>query len=167
MELYIQIRNGQPFEHPIMGDNFCQAFPHIDLNNLPPEFAVFVRKEVPDELKKIHPDFFVVNSEYVWENGCVTDSYFLREMNEEEKTAHLEHLKNAFDSELLYCKETSLQNAEKETNNDYKQIWLDYVTLLNTLTFSYPEKVPAMPRYNSAGELLSVTASGGVPNVLG
>ena len=43
MELYIQIRNGQPFEHPIFGDNFRQAFPGIDVDNLPPEFAVFQR----------------------------------------------------------------------------------------------------------------------------
>jgi len=26
MELYIRIKNGQPFEHPILGDNFRQAF---------------------------------------------------------------------------------------------------------------------------------------------
>ena len=41
MELFIQIRNGQPFEHPIFGDNFRQAFPDVDVDNLPPEFARF------------------------------------------------------------------------------------------------------------------------------
>lgn len=39
MELFIRIIDGQPFEHPIMGDNFRQAFPDVDTNNLPPEFA--------------------------------------------------------------------------------------------------------------------------------
>ena len=47
MELFIRIKDGQPFEHPILGDNFRQAFPHVDTNNLPPEFARFVRIEPP------------------------------------------------------------------------------------------------------------------------
>jgi len=47
MELFIRIVDGQPFEHPIFGDNFCQAFPDVDTNNLPPEFAKFERVEAP------------------------------------------------------------------------------------------------------------------------
>lgn len=47
MELFIQIKDGKPFEHPILGGNFRQAFPHIDPNNLPPEFAQFERIEPP------------------------------------------------------------------------------------------------------------------------
>lgn len=47
MELFIRIKDGQPFEHPIFGDNFREAFPHVDVNNLPPEFARFERIEPP------------------------------------------------------------------------------------------------------------------------
>lgn len=47
MELFIRIKDGQPFEHPIFGDNFRQAFPEVDVNNLPPEFARFQRVEPP------------------------------------------------------------------------------------------------------------------------
>lgn len=47
MELFIRIKDGQPFEHPILGDNFREAFPHIDVNNLPVEFARFVRVDAP------------------------------------------------------------------------------------------------------------------------
>jgi len=47
MELFIRIKDGQPFEHPIFGDNFREAFPHVDVNNLPPEFARFERVEPP------------------------------------------------------------------------------------------------------------------------
>jgi hypothetical protein len=47
MELFIRIQNGQPVEHPIMGDNFRQAFPDVDTNNLPAEFARFVRVAPP------------------------------------------------------------------------------------------------------------------------
>lgn len=47
MELFIRIKDGQPFEHPIFGNNFWEAFPDVDTNNLPPEFARFVRVEPP------------------------------------------------------------------------------------------------------------------------
>jgi hypothetical protein len=47
MELFIRIKDGQPFEHPIFGDNFRQAFPNVDTNNLPAEFARFVRVAPP------------------------------------------------------------------------------------------------------------------------
>ena len=47
MELFIRIKDGQPFEHPIFGSNFRQAFPDVDTNNLPPEFARFERVPAP------------------------------------------------------------------------------------------------------------------------
>ena len=43
MELFIRVKDGQAFEHPILGDNFRQAFPNINVNNLPSEFARFER----------------------------------------------------------------------------------------------------------------------------
>ena len=47
MELFIRIVDGQPFEHPMFIGNFCQAFPDVDVNNLPPEFARFERIDPP------------------------------------------------------------------------------------------------------------------------
>lgn len=48
MELFIQIdENGQAKEHPIMGSNFREAFPDIDVNNLPNNFARFERVPAP------------------------------------------------------------------------------------------------------------------------
>lgn len=81
MELYIQIRNGQPFEHPIVGDNFRQAFPHIDVNNLPPEFAKFER--VP---QNVMPDVFeVAEVRYEWFDDIVKDVWSVRPMTDQEK----------------------------------------------------------------------------------
>ena len=45
MDFFIRIKDGQPFEHPIFGDNFRQAFPDVDVNNLPSEFAKFEHGE--------------------------------------------------------------------------------------------------------------------------
>lgn len=47
MDLFIQLRDGEPFEHPIFGENFHQAFPDVDVENLPAEFARFVRVAAP------------------------------------------------------------------------------------------------------------------------
>ncbi len=54
MRLFIQIRDGQPYEHPIFEDNFIMAFPHIDVNNLPSEFALFERIENPRVAKLVY-----------------------------------------------------------------------------------------------------------------
>ena len=50
MKLYIQIENGQPINHPIEEGNFKSAFPKVDINNLPPEWALFNRVQQPTDL---------------------------------------------------------------------------------------------------------------------
>ena len=80
MELYIRIVDGQPFEHPIFGDNFRQAFPEIDVNNLPVEFARFERVEKPNTCGT----FEVEECSYQWVDGIVKDVWAARAMNEEE-----------------------------------------------------------------------------------
>jgi hypothetical protein len=86
MELYIQIKDGQPFEHPILGDNFRQAFPGVDTNNLPPEFARFVRVAAPTV------GLFEVCGECTYElvDGVYTDFHNVRPMTAEEKAAKIE-----------------------------------------------------------------------------
>jgi hypothetical protein len=83
MELFIQIKDGKPFEHPILGENFRQAFPEIDANNLPPEFARFERVERP-----VLGEYQVLVSEnptYELIDGVYKDVWHTREMNAEEK----------------------------------------------------------------------------------
>lgn len=83
LELYIQIRDGQPYEHPIFADNFRQAFPDVDTENLPETFAKFIRVDQP-----------VVNTyeiyegvTYEWVDGVVKDVHSVRPMTEEERAA--------------------------------------------------------------------------------
>ena len=80
MELFIQIRNGQPFEHPIIGDNFRQAFPNIDTSNLPESFARFVRVDAP--VAGVYEVYEGVT--YEWQDGLVTDVHHVRAMTAEE-----------------------------------------------------------------------------------
>ena len=83
MNLYIQIENGQPINHPIMEDNLKQAFPEIDLNNLPDTFARFER--VPSPGVGVYE--VSEGTTYEWVDGIVKDVHHMRVMTLEERTA--------------------------------------------------------------------------------
>ena len=85
MELFIRVKDGKAFEHPIFGDNFRQAFPGIDTDNLPPEFARFVRVAPPTT------GLFEVCEEFVYElvDGVYTDVHNVRPMTAEEKAVKI------------------------------------------------------------------------------
>ena len=104
MELYIQIKDGQPFEHPILGDNFRQAFPSIDTENLPPEFAKFIRVD--------HPPIGVfevyVDCTYELVNGVCTDIHNIRPMTTEEKASRIEQARTNLPANWTLDEETLL-----------------------------------------------------------
>jgi hypothetical protein len=81
MRLFIRLQDGQPFEHPIMEDNFRQAFPDLDIENLPPEFARFQRVEQPI----LGPYEVCEGCTYEWVNDIVQDVWNVRKMNEQER----------------------------------------------------------------------------------
>ena len=83
MNLYIQLENGKPVNHPIVEEKLRQAFPEMDLNNLPDTFARFERV-VPTML-----GIYEVSegSTYEWADGVVKDVHHRRAMTEEERTA--------------------------------------------------------------------------------
>ena len=83
MELFIRIKDGQPFEHPIFGDNFRDAFPDVDVDNLPPEFARFERVEPP--VADVYEIYEGV--EYVKVGDKYTDKHNIRKMKAAEKKA--------------------------------------------------------------------------------
>lgn len=86
MELFIRIVDGQPFEHPIMGDNFRQAFPDIDTNNLPPEFARFEKVAPPHVVGIYKVDEGVT---YEFDGKVCKEIHHIRPMTDAEKTAKI------------------------------------------------------------------------------
>lgn len=83
MNLYIRLVDGQPFEHPIFEDNFRQAFPDIDTNNLPSNFARFTRVAPP-----VIGVYEVYESSYErQDDGSYMDVHATRAMTNAEKTA--------------------------------------------------------------------------------
>ena len=92
MELFIRIKDGAPFEHPIMGNNFRQAFPDIDTNNLPAEFARFVRIAPP--ALGVYEKNQTVSYQLV--NGVYTDVFTCQQMTAEEISARQQAVKDAW-----------------------------------------------------------------------
>ena len=83
MEFFIKIKDGQAFEHPIIKENFILAFPDIDINNLPSEFAVFER--LPFPTVEEYETLDLENSTYMFVNGVWKDAWAVRPMTEDEK----------------------------------------------------------------------------------
>lgn len=113
MELFIQIKDGQPYEHPIMGGNFCDAFPDIDLNNLPPEFARFERVDCNIEVGIYEVPFIT----YQWVGSIVKDVWYVRSMTDEEraeKDVWLAHVTAAEKDANAYA--DSLNNSGSSPN---------------------------------------------------
>lgn len=84
MRFFIRLENGQPIDHPIIEENMIQAFPEVDLDNLPENFAEFVRVDVP----AIGTYEIYEGSSYQWVDGVVKDVHTIRPMTEKEKIAN-------------------------------------------------------------------------------
>jgi len=89
MELYIKIKNGVPVDHPITGDNMRLAFPDIDLNDLPNDYARFERVESPVA------GIYEINdgSTYGLVDGIYKDVWQIRAMTDAEKTEKQDEIK--------------------------------------------------------------------------
>ena len=81
MELFIQVRSGEALDHPITAENFQQAFPDVDVNNLPADFARFVRVERPT--LGVYEVYEGVTYDRVGE--AFMDVHHVRQMTDEEK----------------------------------------------------------------------------------
>jgi hypothetical protein len=80
MEYIIQLKNGQPFEHPILIQNFLKAFPNIDINDLGVNFVEFVKIQPLENKYQI-----AENAGYGWVDGKIHQLWNYKEMSDEEK----------------------------------------------------------------------------------
>ena len=147
MECIIRIVDGQPFEHPILMDNFMSAFPKIDVNNLPSQYAKFERLEQPVLLDG-QTHYHNVGHHYVFDSamGKWKDEWFLIDMTDAEKAAKRaegETIVNNILTNLKVFAQTSLDSATEEQ----KPSWQTYLDQLNALTYDDPFAVtwPTVP----------------------
>lgn len=165
MELFIQIRDGQPYEHPIFADNFQQAFPHIDTNNLPPEFARFER--IPQPAPGVYE--VVEGPVYQWFGGMVKDVWTVRPMTDAEREAKTQQLIDAAYNVRDFFKKLAQDALARVTADKVKQVWADYLSQLDAYTVTDPlnPNVPMPPRIDADGNVLTTNAPGSAPDVTG
>jgi len=118
LELYIQIRNGQPFEHPIFADNFRAAFPGVDTENLPDTFAKFIRVDQP----AIDTYEVYEGVTYQWFDGIVKDVHSVRPMTDEERAERATQNANALHQIRMDRCQTTADETEDAAQ---KLLWLD------------------------------------------
>jgi hypothetical protein len=144
LELYIQIRDGQPFEHPIFADNFRQAFPDVDTENLPDTFAKFIRVDAP--VLAAYEVYEGVT--YQWVDGDVKDVHSVRPMTDEErteKTAELEAIANQLKLDRIAFINDKLTT---ETDETAQTLWLECLTAHEAWVLeSVAPITPAFPRF--------------------
>ena len=164
MELYIQMRDGQPYEHPIMGDNFCEAFPHIDVNNLPPEFARFERIACPNEATMFQVDQVA----YQWVNGIVKDVWTIRDMTEQERKQKIQEITERLLQSVENYKVISQAEIDHAVTEQIKQLWIDHLAALNDWVLVDPlnPKLPKPPAMQDDGTVFTVNDAGSAPNVI-
>lgn len=166
MNLYIRLQNGQPIEHPIFETNLKEAFPNVDLNNLPPEFARFTRIQRPK------PSLYQVvdpQPTYQFIDGVVQDVWNVRAMTDEEKQAKQQILIEGI--ELDRKNYIALATKKLETCPDaQKPYWEKWIQDLTNFTYTLESAnvlFPNQPRFDSNNNLLSLNASGSKPLVIG
>jgi hypothetical protein len=138
----------------------------VDVDNLPPEFARFERIEKPN----VATTFEVVEGPvYTWVDGMVKDVWAVRPMTDEERAQKTQDLTQSANAAIEYMKGIAQQNADSAPSDEAKQAWLDYLTTLSTWTLVDPVNpdIPMPPRIGADGKVLTTTAPGSAPNVIG
>ena len=124
-ELYIQLRDGEPYEHPILGGNFREAFPDVDVDTLPSDrFAKFIRVAQP----QIGTYEVYEGVTYEWFGDVIKDVHHVRQMTDverEAKTAELtEDANRAHLARIAFI--TDILETEKD--DTAQKIWLECLT---------------------------------------
>jgi hypothetical protein len=143
-ELFIQIRDGEPHEHPIRGDNFREVFPNIDPENLPADqFAKFIRVRTPEV-----GTYEVAELTYGWVEGVVKDIWTIRPMTEEEHADKFEQMSLEVyvhrDNLIAHCNEMIIQVTDPAGN----QAWRETLAALITWQLESLDPItPSLPLF--------------------
>lgn len=163
-ELFIQIKDGQPYEHPIFEDNFREAFPHIDVNNLPAEFARFKRISCPMNAGEFEVDI----TTYQWVNGVVQDVWNVRPMTEEERVNYIQLKSMRVNHQAQTLRDLAQHGIDNSPEGVVKNAWVEFKSKMDAwilLDINQPN-FPRAPIFDSNGQLLSTNMPSGAPNVI-
>lgn len=169
MELYIQIVDGKPYAHPMFGDNFREAFPHIDVNNLPPEFAKFERVPCPN----LATTFQVDDVSYQFVDGVVKDVWTVREMTDAEREEKIRLYTDTANIGVANAKALCIQKIAEATTDAERKAWEAGLAKFNAwvLVDPFDAKIPDLPHVSADGVVggfaNDTSGPGSAPNVVG
>jgi len=158
MKLFIQVRDGQPWQHPILPDNLLQAFPGFDLENPPEGFAPFVRVERPGLDVMPVGNLQVAECTYQLAEDGVTykDTWSVREMTLAEKTKTIADRRVIVNNDITALSELATAKIA-ETTGDIQTAWQTYLSVLQSITVTDPFAVvfPTPPQLDEYGNLVT------------
>lgn len=162
-KLFIKIKDGQPFEHPMTLESIQYIVPNFDPNNIPEGFAVF--EDVHFESNPA--PFDVDDYKYVIDGAIVKKVWFTRKMTDAERVIYLEDLTQ----QLYRDKEAKLAMGQESLDAaaiEYKWHWQQYLNDLNAWVLVDPlePKWPTPPQVQPDGTLISNYVVGTPPNVI-
>lgn len=158
MKLFIQVRDGQPWQHPILPDNLLQAFPGFDLENPPEGFAPFVRVAQPGPDVMPVGNLEVAECTYQLDEDGITykDTWNVREMTISEKTKAINDRRAMLTDSIAFLTEEAT-NKIAETTGDIQTAWQTYLGVLQSITVTDPFAVelPTPPQLDEYGNLVT------------
>ena len=144
LELYIQIRDGHPVEHPIFADNFKLAFPDVNINELPADrFAKFIRVE-PPQLGTFEVYEGVM---YEWAGDVVKDVHYVRQMGEEERADAIARVDTWVAEGKAHRITVISSMLEKETNENAQEVWGACLTAHENWMLESYDPITPFPRF--------------------
>lgn len=165
---FIQIVNGQPHGGPIGLVNFQAAFPYVNLNNLPPEFAEF--NHSPKPARKMYE--VVEGPFYTYDGKVVHESWTTRPMTDEERVEDDELVRQQLMRNHQKLKNIALEKIQNASDDAEKMDWENYLRELDSwqLTDLDQPNFPQFPRPISPIKPLPVAEideTGSPPDVTG
>lgn len=92
MNLYLQIKDGQPYQHPVPDWNLQMFIPDMDVDVPPKGFVKFVRVPIP----QLGPFEVYEGTTYEPVDDYYTDVHHIRDMTEEERANKLQQFKSEY-----------------------------------------------------------------------
>ena len=153
MNLYIRIRDGQPFEHPILEENAHQAWPEVNFNLLPDWLARFRRIPQPGGL--LTSPFQTAECTYTRAgDGFWEDTWTAVEMSAEQRQVLTrQRVKEAIEQRDATVAFAQAEAAKEGIPAEAVAAWNTFVSELQVLQITDPWAVewPAAPHIASDG----------------
>lgn len=164
MQLFIQVVNGEPFEHPMALENLQQLIPGFDPENPPEGFVRFERVECP----RVATPFEREISSYKLVDGVFKDVWEVVPLTEEEKAAKKQELTDRIFA-IIEMRKKFAEDMIANGPEDNKANWQGYLQKLNdwVLVDVLDPQIPIAKENGAPMVLLNTDEPGSAPNVIG